>query len=576
MNAPTGLAETQDRLAAAELRMLEHQCRALESSLEVWDKFVSFDHDELLDGDGREVWSRIGLADPGSVAAAYTSEAGLESVRGIGRHLATKNEFAINGHENRVSYIVGQGHQYRVEALPGEEPPEELLDQVRAWLKNWVKANHWKRRQQETRQRIDRDGEAFLRFFPHTDGLLRVRFVEPEKIKTPDREQSNPRVKFGIGFDKDDAETPEVYFVDGEPIDAGEIQRRTENVDLASPRGLSLFYPVQGNLRRAEKYLINLSHMGASRAAIGWIEKHLRSTQAQVEGYVSGKADIKVTSAKGEDTSYQRLRPGTVKHVSKDTEYEWPPAPDFAKYVIALQAELRAIASRLVMPEFMLTSDASNANYSSTMVAEGPAVKMFERLQSSTIDEDEEVIERAVEHAATSGLLPADTLKVCRIVAEPPTVQTRNRLQDAQADQILFTNKVMGPDTFAARHGLDYQSEKEDIEENREDATGFGLPPMMGQLRTLPWACTDRASRSCGRDTRTPKMPAARSSSSLESVTCARTHGQGQPYGYGIASRMGITIGLCRCRLRGLLHSGCLFCDPLGAKTMKNDCATHP
>ena len=38
-----------------------------------------------------------------------------------------------------------------------------------------------------------------------------------------------------------------------------------------------------------------------------------------------------------------------------------------------LQAELRAIAARLVMPEFMLTSDASNANYASTMVAEGPA-----------------------------------------------------------------------------------------------------------------------------------------------------------------------------------------------------------
>ena len=48
-----------------------------------------------------------------------------------------------------------------------------------------------------------------------------------------------------------------------------------------------------------------------------------------------------------------------------------------------LQAELRAIAARLVMPEFMFTSDASNANYASTMVAEGPAVRMFERLQAT-------------------------------------------------------------------------------------------------------------------------------------------------------------------------------------------------
>ncbi len=53
-----------------------------------------------------------------------------------------------------------------------------------------------------------------------------------------------------------------------------------------------------------------------------------------------------------------------------------------------LQAELRAIASRLVMPEFMLTSDASNANYASTMVAEGPAMRMFARLQADLVRAD--------------------------------------------------------------------------------------------------------------------------------------------------------------------------------------------
>jgi hypothetical protein len=47
-----------------------------------------------------------------------------------------------------------------------------------------------------------------------------------------------------------------------------------------------------------------------------------------------------------------------------------------ASFVAVLHAELRAIASRLVMPEFMLTSDASNGNYASTMVAEGPAMRM--------------------------------------------------------------------------------------------------------------------------------------------------------------------------------------------------------
>ena len=34
------------------------------------------------------------------------------------------------------------------------------------------------------------------------------------------------------------------------------------------------------------------------------------------------------------------------------------------------------------MPEYMLSGDASNANFSSTMVAEGPAVKTFEEMQA--------------------------------------------------------------------------------------------------------------------------------------------------------------------------------------------------
>ena len=54
-------------------------------------------------------------------------------------------------------------------------------------------------------------------------------------------------------------------------------------------------------------------------------------------------------------------------------EYDFPARGlDASSFVAVLQAELRAIAARLVMPEFMFTSDASNANYASTMVAEGP------------------------------------------------------------------------------------------------------------------------------------------------------------------------------------------------------------
>jgi capsid protein len=120
-----------------------------------------------------------------------------------------------------------------------------------------------------------------------------------------------------------------------------------------------------------------------------------------------------------------------------------------------LQAELRAIASRLVMPEFMLSSDASNANYSSTMVAEGPAVKMFERLQHDMREDDLEVMWRVVENAVAAGRLPAEALATVDLRAIAPTLAVRDRLKDAQADQILVRNGAMSVQTMALRHGLE-------------------------------------------------------------------------------------------------------------------------
>ncbi len=87
-------------------------------------------------------------------------------------------------------------------------------------------------------------------------------------------------------------------------------------------------------------------------------------------------------------------------------EYQFPSetAP-VDKNVAAIQAELRACAAALAMPEYMLSGDASNANFSSTMVAEGPAVKTFEEMQADLIEADVEIMERQLQIAARAGLI---------------------------------------------------------------------------------------------------------------------------------------------------------------------------
>ncbi len=125
--------------------------------------------------------------------------------------------------------------------------------------------------------------------------------------------------------------------------------------------------------------------------------------------------------------------------------------------MIVLQAELRAIAARLVMPEFMLTSDASNASYASTMVAEGPAVRMFQRLQHELVDDDLHVMVRVVAAAAAAGRLPREAAASVEISAVPPSLAVRDRLREAQADQILVRAGAMSAETMARRHGVEPQ-----------------------------------------------------------------------------------------------------------------------
>ena len=440
-------------------RLAHLERRLLESFDRLWDNFVD-PADALYDHDGLR-WHQVGAAGSGTsgilpVSAPFADEAQLAHIRTQCRLLAMQNEFAINGHENRVSYIVGAGHSYRVVARSGEEVPGELIEQAQAVIDQFTAENRWQQRQQEIVRRRDRDGECFLRFFPGNDGLLRVRFVEPDQVSTPREATDRPGHAMGVVSEAHDVESVVGYYVDGALVPAEEIQHRKLGVDANVKRGLPLFYPVMKNLRRAEKLLRNMSVVSEIQSAIALIRKHHQATTAGLEQFVADGSDASVTSAAtGRTTHFRRYAPGTILDATAGTDYEFPAsAIDAGRFVTVLQAELRAIAARLVMPEFMLTSDASNANYSSTMVAEGPAVRMFERMQHDMTVDDRSVMRRVLAHAAAAGRLAQEAPAGLDIQATPPTLAVRDRLRDAQADQILVRNGAMSAEQMARRHGV--------------------------------------------------------------------------------------------------------------------------
>ena len=355
----------------------------------------------------------------------------------------------------------------------------QLLADCRAVLDEFCRVNRWSQRQKETIRRLDRDGERFLRFFPDVEnGLLRVRFIEPLEIQNPPGATAADGWFYGIRFARHaaglDMETPLEYaIVDVNPqgsvtelrekVPAADVQRLTANVDLSSPRGLPVFFALQGHLNDAVRTLKATGRIVEFRARIGMIRRHVNATRESVRNAVGtpndGIGEPRVRTAR-------QYPYAAIIDASDATDYQFPSeAAPVDKNVAAIQAELRAAAAALGMPEYMLSGDASNANYSSTMVAEGPAVKTFEALQADLIEADLEVMERALVVAAAAGRITGassdDILDLVSVTAEPPLIKSENRLQEAQADQILLASGVLSRATFAARHGLVYADEKE-------------------------------------------------------------------------------------------------------------------
>jgi hypothetical protein len=469
------------------MKLLERLQKNLnEACDDLWDTFVD-PLEPFCDSDDGARWLPLTgeLDSLGFGGVGPLSEVQLRDIRNQCRLLAATNEFAINGHENRVSYIVGSGHTYRAVVRKNSPPsqggvgggsrPDESLNDlartVQAELDEFLRANNWQRRQAEIVRRRDRDGEVFLRFFTAADGTTRVRFVEPGQVATPPSRAAEPSHRLGIVTDSHDVETVAGYYIDGELVDAVDIQHRKANVDANVRRGLPLFYPVRKNLRRAEKLLRNMSVVAEIQSAIALVRRHRYGTRGALEQFAAAQADataVTANAATGRATHFKRYAPGTILDAHADVEYDFPAAAlDAAAYVAVLQAELRAIASRLVMPEFMLTADASNANYSSTMVAEGPAMRMFARLQAEQVADDLEVMWRVVRGAVAAGRLPPEATSVIEIQATPPSLAVRDQLEEAQRFAIEHERGILSPQTWSQRTGLDYEQEQANLASHR-------------------------------------------------------------------------------------------------------------
>lgn len=420
-----------------------------------------------------------------------------DALRERARELVNRHPYATNLLRLLEIYVAGPGLQisHRANVCHSDPADETLAAQCQELWQRFVDANagHWSFR--EHARRAWRDGETFVRKFPpsvatsqsstsHDDRELvstnphqtnadwppQVRFVEPGQIApTP----THPATQ-GVLTTPGDVEVAAAYLHHATShsaqsqsattvrqtvttIPAAEMHHTRYGVDSNERRGRSLLAPVIQTLDAYDRWLdTELQARRLQASIVLWRKVHGRPA---VDG------DIGSDGVKRE-----RVRPGTIVTTSPGTELEFlQPKTNFGDAVGLGRQLLLAISAGIGVPEYMLTADASNANFASTMVAEGPAVKLFQSLQQWLADDLTRLWRWVLVDAIDAALLPADVFDRVRPDWTFPTLVARDRPAERMADVALLDHGVLSRAEVARRDGVD--PAQMDIERERDATT---------------------------------------------------------------------------------------------------------
>lgn len=481
------LREQRERLLLArEVKLLERSSRLLENY------FVgSGNYNDLVDprerwkGPDGLYWIPIGSYDDRRYGAdLYTvvDEQSLTHVRSRARMLLAVNPYAKGIISNLTNYIIGQtGFQFQAVS-----DNAELAGRVQSVIDQFIEEQEFGRRMRETFRRTRRDGEAFLRTFAIGEGRTAVRFIEPECVMAPQGREKDPEWSFGIHTDPEDVETVLGYWVrcgqsdPGEELDVEDVEHLAINTDETVKRGYSDLECIHDTLELARKLLRNLGEGSAIQAAIAYIRQHETASKDQVQAFVDDASDYSyINSRTGKTENFEYVGPGQIVDIPKGLTYQGPPlaSANIAGHVEVLNALLRMAAASLNIPEFMVSSDASNANYASTLVSESPFVKLAMQEQQCYGDHFTRIIWRVVRNAVAAGLLPSETEDVVDITAEAPSVESRDKLAEAQRFQIEAASGVRSVQTWQAAIGLD-PDEEQSLRDEWQERNGLGDSPL--------------------------------------------------------------------------------------------------
>lgn len=439
----------------------------------------------------------------GKYLPIFQTEMDLAAIRAEARNITAMSGNVFGALTTMQNYTFGKGMKATVSKstrCPTSIPDDvvaQWIQECQATIDTFLLQNNFQSAlDREIDGRAREDGETFLELYLSPSGQIRVSIDEPDQIRTPYNTQAlddwlqeecpemySPEWlwswSFGIHNIRRTPDDPMGYHViydqsgnDWEYVAAKRMVHFKRNVPRNVKRGVSDIYWIANDVLREAKIKRNTAEGAALQAAIAWIREHATgTTSGNVQTMLGGSTNQGTPPLKGTSPNKKgRLRFGTVVDIPASLQYK--PGPMGAErnpnFILVAQYVARSVAARWGMPEFMYTSDASNGNYASTMVAESPFVKAREADQrfyaQGFVDLYWKVLRMAHEIGRILSAIPCERFstlqQVLEITVEGPRVAVRDELQTVQRQAIEIGLGTLSEESAAAEMGRDLAKER--------------------------------------------------------------------------------------------------------------------
>jgi capsid protein len=434
----------------------------------------------------------------GRFRPVYETEQDLAILRAAARNLVIVTGVRTAALDALANYTFGQGFTF--EAMPEDDTMRQslvLAKMIQDVIDRFLDENDFcGKLDREVDRRAREDGDALIAFDDDEirNGRVLVEFVEPDQLTEPrdarDLEEwldccdMASCWKFGVHTPANKTWKPLGYHIvrdgvgrDWDYYPANRIEHVKRNVTANAKRGVSDFLETLSDLQREAKLCGNMVQGASLQAAIAWI---LQGAPGQTQSQLQGVGGAERTTfnrpatfpTNGTTTRNAAQYPaGSILKVGAGQEYLAGPmgAERNAGFELVGQYALRRIGVRWNMPEYMISGDASNANFSSTLVAGSPFSEARKADQQFYKRHFLSLLWKAIRiHVESGRFVKAgigrdqfdDVLKLVRIDCECPTVDVRDPKNAVDSDKVMVDGGIMSERTWAARNGLDFDKEQ--------------------------------------------------------------------------------------------------------------------